>query len=190
MVRPLAVSFGALAFSFGALAFSFGALAFAASFPLLAGCGSGGGDDGDVDAGGNNAGCGPSRATVARVIDGDTIQLDSGERIRYLMVDTPENTSDVECFGPEATTFNTELVLGKEIQLTYDQQCRDNFGRLLAYVSVSDREVNSLLVERGFACVLYIPPNGQDRFDEFDDLEFRARSGDFGLWGSCEVNPC
>ncbi len=145
--------------------------------------------NGDRDSGGNPR-CGPAIATVARVIDGDTIELDSGERIRYLMIDSPENTSETECFGPEATQFNTELVLGKEITLTYDDQCLDKFGRLLAYVSVAGREINRLLIERGFACVLFIPPNGSDRFDEFDDLEFRARSAKIGLWGICEATPC
>lgn len=134
--------------------------------------------------------CGPSTAVVERIVDGDTIVLDSGERVRYLLIDTPENTSEVECYGPEATEFNRMLVEGQEIELTYDTECIDDFGRLLAYVTVNGREVNSLMVERGFACVLFIPPNGSDRHEEFEDLEFRARSGDFGLWGACETNPC
>jgi len=137
-----------------------------------------------------NPSCGPGTAIVSRVSDGDTIALDSGERVRYLMVDAPENTSDVECFGPETTQFNRELVEGKEIRLTYEEQCTDNFQRLLAFVEVSGREVNALLVERGFACVLFIPPNGESRRDEFEDLELRARTGDFGLWATCETRPC
>ena len=137
-----------------------------------------------------NPNCGPATATVSRVIDGDTVELDSGERVRYLMIDAPENTTDVECYGPETTAFNRDLVEGKEVELIYGEQCTDNFGRLLAFVSVSDREVNSILVERGFACVLFIPPNGESRREEFEDLELRARTGDFGLWGTCETRPC
>lgn len=134
--------------------------------------------------------CGPTSGTVARVVDGDTIELESGETIRYLMVDTPENTSSVECYGPEAAAFNADLVEGKEVALAYDTECTDRYDRLLAYVSVDGREVNSLLVERGFGCVLYIPPDGADREEEFDALEATARAENRGLWGACPENPC
>jgi micrococcal nuclease len=134
--------------------------------------------------------CGPGHAAVARVIDGDTIELDSGERVRYLLVDAPESTTQVECYGPESKQFNHDLVAGKEIDLVYDSQCTDRYDRLLAYVSVGDREVNSLLVERGFACVLHIPPNGADRVDEFRTLQSVAQSDKRGLWGVCSENPC
>jgi micrococcal nuclease len=135
--------------------------------------------------------CGPSSAVVSRVIDGDTVELDSGERVRYLLVDTPEiSGGEPECFGPEATQFNTELVLGQRVELRYDVECTDRYDRLLAYVSVGDREVNRLLVERGYACVLYIPPNGMDRVDEYRHLEALAQGGARGLWGACEEVPC
>jgi len=139
---------------------------------------------------GGGSECGSTSGTVARVIDGDTIELESGETIRYLMVDTPENTSSVECYGPEATAFNADLVEGKDVDIEYDTECTDRYDRLLAYVSVDGREVNSLLVERGFGCVLYIPPNGTDREEEFDALEATARSDSRGLWGACPENPC
>lgn len=61
---------------------------------------------------------------------------------------------------------------------------------MLAYVSVGDREINALMVERGYACVLQIPPNGADRADEFDDLEYAAKNGMAGLWGACEEVTC
>lgn len=167
---------------------------------LAAGCAAGGEDDDGADDDstdssdgsddGSSGRCGPSRATVTVVIDGDTVQLDSGERIRYLLVDTPENTTEVECYGPEATRFNEELVEGRDVELAYDEECEDNFQRVLAYVSVQGREVNSLLVERGFGCALYIPPNGADRRDEFESLEDRARDENRGLWGACPENPC
>ena len=124
------------------------------------------------------------------MVDGDTIELESGEKIRYLMIDTPESTTEIECYGEEAKEFNASLVEGKEVQLEYDVECEDRFGRTLAYVTVDDREVNSLLVERGFACMLYIPPNGEDRVSEFESLEAVAESENRGLWGACEVNPC
>jgi len=127
---------------------------------------------------------------VARVIDGDTVELDSGERIRYLNVDAPEFSGETECFGEEARQFNIDLVEGQEVTLRYESECTDAFDRLLAYVRVGDREINSLLVERGFACSLFIPPNGADRKDEFEQLESVARRDEKGLWGVCESDPC
>ncbi len=147
---------------------------------LLAGC-----------PGGNGSECGPTSGVVTNVVDGDTIDLDSGERIRYLMIDTPESTNGAtDCFGQNAKTFNTDLVLGETVTLDYDVECTDNFGRLLAYVSVGDTEVNSLLVDRGYACVLHIPPNGDDRVDEFEALEDSAKAANRGMWGVCEVVTC
>jgi micrococcal nuclease len=139
---------------------------------------------------GCGAKCGPQSGVVAEVIDGDTIELDSGERIRYLLVDTPEISGDVECFGPEARDFNIDLVLGKKVDLYYDLECEDRYGRLLAYVRVDGREVNSLLVERGYACVLYIPPSGEDRVEEFEALQDSAEAANRGMWGVCEGDPC
>ncbi len=134
--------------------------------------------------------CGPTTGRVARVIDGDTIELESGERVRYLMVDTPESTTTHECFGEEAKAYNAELVEDRDVALVYDEECEDRYDRLLAYVSVGDREVNALLVERGYACELYIPPNGRDRAQEFADLQATARAEQRGLWAACEDIPC
>ena len=141
--------------------------------------------------GGNGSECGSTSGTVERVIDGDTIELTTGETIRYLMVNTPETTGGKnECFGTNAVTFNRDLVEGKQVSITYDVECTDRFDRTLAYVSVDGVEVNSLLVERGFACVLHIPPNGDARADEFDALETEARQAGRGLWGQCDPIPC
>jgi len=140
--------------------------------------------------GGSGSDCGPTSGHVARVIDGDTIELETGEKIRYLMVDTPESTTELECYGDNAKQFNTDLVADKDIELRYDVECEDRFGRTLAYVTVGGVEVNTLLVERGFACVLHIPPNGDDRADEFDALEDAAKAAMKGLWGACSPFPC
>jgi micrococcal nuclease len=143
----------------------------------LAGCG-GGGDT-----------CGPTSGVVARAIDGDTIELETGETIRYLLVDTPESTGgNDDCFGSNAAQFNADLVVGEEVELAYDVECTDHFGRLLAYVSLGGDQpddVNRLMIERGYACVLHIPPNGVEVVDEYLALEEEARDAGRGLWGSC-----
>jgi micrococcal nuclease len=135
--------------------------------------------------------CGPSEAVVARVIDGDTVELDGGERVRYLLVDAPESTNGAdECYGREATQFNTRLVDGRTIQLEYDEVCTDEYDRLLAYVELDGRSINALLLERGDACVLHIPPNGDDRAAEYEALEAAAKAGTVGMWATCEDVGC
>lgn len=135
--------------------------------------------------------CGPNQAVVSRVIDGDTVELEGGETVRYLLVDTPEvRGKSAACYGAEARDFNATLVKERKVELGYDEECRDRFGRLLAYVFASGRELNSLLVERGYACVLHIPPNGTGRAKEFRALEQQAKEAGRGLWGQCMPNSC
>jgi hypothetical protein len=61
---------------------------------------------------------------VKRVIDGDTLKLDTGEDVRLIGVDTPETKhpkKPVERFGKEAATFTKRLVEGQEVRIEYDQ---------------------------------------------------------------------
>jgi micrococcal nuclease len=135
--------------------------------------------------------CGPSSARVERVIDGDTVLLEGGERVRYLLVDAPESTgTEPACFGPEATQFNRDLVERRDVSLAYDVACRDKHDRLLAYVSLDGLDVSAALLERGYACLLHIPPNGAGRVSELRSLEDDARRSKRGLWGACPKSPC
>jgi micrococcal nuclease len=114
---------------------------------------------------------------VASVIDGDTIKLENGERVRYIGIDTPETkhpSKPVEYFGREADRANRALVEGKEVRLEFDVQQRDKYGRLLAYVYVGDIFVNAWLVENRYAKVLTIPPNVRYA-ERFLELQRRAR---------------
>src|SRR3989344_3961906 len=73
---------------------------------------------------------------VFRVVDGDTIQVEGGEKIRYLGVNTPESTTKKECFGKEAAAKNREMVEGKTVRLEKGRRDRDKYGRLLRFVYV------------------------------------------------------
>lgn len=131
--------------------------------------------------------CGPTEAVVERVIDGDTVELDDGRRVRYLLVDTPEITNGKdECYGAEARDFNQQTVEGKAVTLVYDEaECTDRFDRTLAFVEIQGRDINALLIERGFARVLYIPPSGESRKELYDALQAKAEEGLAGQWGAC-----
>jgi micrococcal nuclease len=142
------------------------------------------------DGGGRDEGPASAEAFVARVVDGDTIEARIGDRledVRYIGVDTPETVkpdTPVQCFGPRASTFNHGLVERRRVRLVFGVERRDIYGRLLAYVYLGRRFVNAMLVRRGLARSLTIPPN--DRFAPlFRGLELRAARAGQGLWGAC-----
>jgi len=99
----------------------------------------------------------PKLYQVERVIDGDTIKLSNGERVRYIGIDTPERGG--KSSGEEAYYANKRLVDGKKVRLEFDVQKRDDYRRLLAYVYIDDIFVNAWLVENGYARVATFPPN-------------------------------
>ena len=107
------------------------------------------------------------QARVVRVVDGDTIevQLPDGrrEKVRYIGINTPgihHPTKGAQPGGAEAREMNRRLVEGKTVDLEFDVQQRDKYGRLLAYVRTKDGTlVNTELVFRGFAGAATYPPN-------------------------------
>ena len=145
-------------------------------------------DLGGGDSGGG-AGARAGVATVARVVDGDTIVLRGGERIRYIGMDTPESVkpgTPVQCYAKAASRENERLVEGRRVRLRFDSEKRDRYGRMLAYVyrARDGLFVNAELVRRGYARVLTIPPDVQHA-GLFRRLAARARSTRRGLWGAC-----
>lgn len=134
--------------------------------------------------------CGPTQGVVSKVIDGDTIELESGERLRYLLVDTPETTGGKnECFGAQAVEFNRSLVEGKQISISYGEVCTDRFDRGLVYVKVDGQDVNLELVRQGYGCVLHLPPGGDGRVEEFLEAQEEARNQGSGIWATCSARP-
>jgi micrococcal nuclease len=132
-----------------------------------------------------------ARVFVDRVVDGDTIEVELdgvAEDVRYIGVDTPETVkpdSPVECFGPQASSFNHRLVEGRQVRLVFGVERRDIYDRLLAYVYFDHRFVNAELLRKGFARTLTFAPN--DRFAErFKRLEIAAARHGRGLWSECE----
>ena len=127
-------------------------------------------------------------ATCVRVIDGDTIELDDGERVRYIGMDTPETKhpyKPVEAFGHEASAANRKLVEGRRVTLEYDVEKRDRYRRLLAYVYVGDTFVNAELLAQGYAQTSTYPPNVRYAL-MFNSIQRHAREAHKGLWGASD----
>jgi micrococcal nuclease len=122
-------------------------------------------------------------ATVAEVIDGDTIELSDGRRVRYIGINTPEREQP---YYQEATEANRQLVAGQEVRLEFDQDTIDQYGRTLAYIWVDGKMANMEIVSQGFANVYTFPPNVKYE-QEFRQAERAAREAERGLWAGSEV---
>ncbi len=136
---------------------------------------------------------------VEHAVDGDTLKLSGGERVRLIGVDTPEahysnkllrdarrsrkDVRSIQAFGRKSSSFTRSLCAGKKVRLEFDVVKRDKYGRLLAYVYLEDGTlVNARILEEGFGQVMTIPPNVKHA-DYFLKLQKTARLGNKGLWG-------
>lgn len=126
---------------------------------------------------------------VTRVIDGDTIEIEGGQHVRYIGIDTPETVDPrkpVQCFGVEASNKNKELVSGKRVRLEKDVSETDQYGRLLRYVYVGDTFVNLELIKQGYAHASSYPPDVKYQ-NQFTDAQRQAKEQNRGLWSSCSA---
>lgn len=130
-------------------------------------------------------------AVVTRVIDGDTIVIDTGQRVHYLGINAPELADQGEtndCFAADAAARNKDLVLGKTVRLVKDVSDKDEFGRLLRYVYYVDGTfVNLKLVEQGYARAEVVLPD-EAQGEKFDAAEAAAQEKKLGLWSACAQN--
>ena len=131
--------------------------------------------------GNGNSGAPPSgdSATVSRIIDGDTIDVQMNGvryRVRYVGVNTPER--DESCYE-DATNANAALVSGKTVTLVKDTSETDQYGRLLRYVYVGNTFVNAELVRNGWAESVVYPPDTKYEAT-FHQLEVQARQAKIG----------
>ncbi len=155
-----------------------------AAAALATGCAASGAGRG---AGGDTAA--DETVRVERVVDGDTIVVAGGERVRYIGVDAPESVkpnSPVECFGPQASAENRRLLEGRTVRLVSDVEPADDYGRRLAYVfrEPDGLFVNEALIRDGFAERFVRTPN-QRYVGALQRAEARARAAGAGLWSAC-----
>lgn len=124
-------------------------------------------------------------AEVTTITDGDTFRIRTNEgnteKVRMLLIDTPEIGEQPEPYALEAREYTEELLGGQTIHLEFDESERDQYGRLLAYVYVDDRMVNELLLEQGLARVAVFPPDTR-YVDDFREIESKAREAKLRVW--------
>ncbi|NYB73867.1 thermonuclease family protein [Sedimentibacter hydroxybenzoicus DSM 7310] len=131
---------------------------------------------------------------VIRVVDGDTLVVNfqgREEKVRLIGIDTPESvhpdaSKNVE-EGKIASNFTKDKLEGKEIELEFDVQERDQYGRLLAYVYLDGVMFNKTLLAEGYAQVSTYPPNVK-YVEEFTETQRTARENNKGLWNEENFN--
>lgn len=139
-------------------------------------------------------------ALVSNVVDGDTIDVElmgKTKRVRMILVDTPETKHPrigKEFYGPEASKFITELLLGKYIYLEKDTSDTDRYDRYLRYIWLdkpmtpypTDNElktlnVSGILISNGYGKVVTFPPDTKYK-EQFELFERQAKSKKLGMW--------
>lgn len=131
---------------------------------------------------------GSTTATVAKVVDGDTIDVrydGDTHRIRLLNVNTPETVDPdkpVECLGPEASEYLTgRLPVGTEVRLEHDEETEDGYGRELAAVFLGDNLVAADIARQGLGVAMSVAPN--TRFlPPVEQAQAEARRAGRGLY--------
>jgi len=122
---------------------------------------------------------------VRWVNDGDTIVLDTGQRVRYIGINAPEidhENQKAQPYGYQAKSYHKNLIGSQKVRLEYDTDRRDRYGRVLAYVYSKDRNfINLRLLEAGLAFYLYRKPNLK-----YDEVLLKAQQDAMvsgkGLW--------
>ncbi|MDD2703565.1 MAG: thermonuclease family protein [Candidatus Omnitrophica bacterium] len=135
---------------------------------------------------------------VQRVVDGDTLKLGNGERVRLIGIDTPEmhessklyrdsrrtgtDVQTIKALGKRSYEFVRGLLENQRVRLEFDVEKHDKYGRLLAYVYLKDGTfINAEIVKQGYASLLTYPPNVK-YVDLFKQLYKEARDNKNGLW--------
>jgi micrococcal nuclease len=129
-----------------------------------------------------------SSAVVARVIDGDTIELVGGRRVRLVQIDTPEKHD--ECYGDAASALTRRLLPpGTRVRIEQDPSLDqvDRFQRKLAYVWNGGEDVNVTLVREGAAGVWFYGGRRGRHASELLQAGEQARAERRGLWGACPL---
>lgn len=117
---------------------------------------------------------------IEEVIDGDTVVLASGQKVRFIGIDAPEFPN--ACFSQESFNKNKELLEGKQVRLEKDVSEKDSYSRLLRYVYLDSLFVNDYLVRNGYAYDWAYKPDTKYE-QQLADAEKEAKENNRGLWG-------
>lgn len=125
-------------------------------------------------------------STVSRVIDGDTVELANGDRIRLLGMDAPEKDQP---YYTESRDNLKGAIEGKVVRMERDVTNADKYGRFLRYIYLDDHFVNLEMVQSGLAYAYIQNPDNKYK-DQILEAEAAARKSGIGIWGRSEYADC
>lgn len=133
---------------------------------------------------------------VVRVIDGDSLVLDTGQSVRLVGLEAPSfgrGEEPDQAYADKAKRMLEDLVLGRRVRLYYPGLTRDKYDRALAHAkTIDDRGpkiwINMALVEAGAARVRAYPDTAR-LTDFLLEAEETARAGEIGLWKLADYRP-
>ena len=126
-------------------------------------------------------------SNVSKVVDGDTITMSNGEKVRLIQIDTPELASK-ECYGIHAKSELSKLLnQAGEVSLTSDPNLDevDKYGRLLRYVFIGNTNLNLKLIEIGAAAPYFYRGEKGIYAAQFLKAAQTAQKRKLGMWGMC-----
>lgn len=124
--------------------------------------------------------CFGTTTKVTRVIDGDTFETETGEKVRLIGINAPE-ISDI--FGQQAKQYLSDLIENKTVDLQSDNisNDRDRYQRLLRFVILDGVDINKKMVSDGFAFA-YLKYHFSKSID-YEQAQLQARETNKGIWG-------
>lgn len=142
---------------------------------------------------------GKNRVYVKEVIDGDTIRLRNRKKVRLIGIDTPElyecdklfrnadasgfSPKEIQKMGRESYLFTKKMCEKKFIFLEFDQQKYDKYGRILAYVHLSDGTIlNQEIIKQGYGLAYLNFPFNREYRENFARSQKEAKKHNRGLW--------
>jgi micrococcal nuclease len=136
-------------------------------------------------------------ARVSEVVDGDTVKIepavDGEDEVQLIGVDAPETKDpddEKEPYGKEASNYVTNELKGEKVELEFDKDKKDQYGRLLAYVyPVGEEMFNEDLLEWGYAQLHAVQPNSRYG-GRYKSAQEEARKEDLGIWALSKQEKC
>lgn len=133
-------------------------------------------------AGGIPAPSDPPGLAVTRVVDGDTVDLNDGRRVRLLGIDAPELG---ECGFDQAGTFARSILLGQRVDVAPDptQESVDRYGRSLVYITVGNQDYSTAAAAAGWA-TSYTFATPVRKAPAIAAAQAAAQHQRLGIWGT------